>query len=94
MKVITFDLPIGGNCDYCNEPLEPGVYTAIDNYNLCTINGGKLAGPFVPCTECSSLLELPNVTIELLLMIHKLAAVKYKIPPAKIFIEVDGVAYE
>lgn len=87
----TFD---DGQCDYCAEALEPGVYTTVCGYTLISKPPGypeiHVHGPFVPCTRCYGMLRLPAVDFDTIQEFHKLIAVKLRISPSVIRIEVDN----
>lgn len=63
-----YSLPVGGNCDYCFQGLDPGSYLALFGYRVLTdIPEDRkphhwfpsvlvLEPPFIPCTKC--LIEL------------------------------------
>lgn len=79
-------------CDYCNDPLVDGEYVALNGYTLLFKNSNRalrMPGPFVPCNRCSTILELPSINLGAILKLHKIVAVKYRISPSYISIEVD-----
>ena len=76
--MITLDtnyiLPHGGQCDYCCDDLEPGIYSALIGYRLITnltsehrpdleFDRVEMYAPFVPCGECLSFLDISEAPL-------------------------------
>ena len=72
---IGHSLPNGGQCDYCNQDMEPGVYVALTGYELVTnltlehktkldFDSLVMYPPFVPCSECQEFLSLTRHQVD------------------------------
>jgi len=77
----TYQLPQGGQCDYCCNDIKSGVYIALVGYELIT-NLTKahkdkglefdrliIPAPFIPCSECLEFLD-NNFTDVQVLALH------------------------
>lgn len=77
-------LPDGGQCDYCNQDIEPGVYAALTGYELVTsltpehkakliFDSLVMHPPFIPCGDCQEFLFSAGQQVEedIVLALHR-----------------------